>query len=128
MHRNLTRLLAFRDGEVLTCDMPHPEELSKSWKPKRENQIMGSEMVSIALGARLCRAAAMLGDCPVYATCVPSFAKEQQNRDCVLWNGNSGAEHALRKGGLPLFFLPALGQVQHVLAWKALLKRLTTTP
>ena len=64
---------------------------------------MGLEIVSIALGARHCRAVAMLSDCSLHVTGVSSFAKELQNRDCVAWSDNSGAEHALRKGELPLF-------------------------
>ena len=60
-------------------------------------------MVSIALGARHCRAVAMLSDCSLHVTGVSSFAKELQNRDCVAWSDNPGAEHALRKGELPLF-------------------------
>ena len=63
---------------------------------------MGLEIVSIALGPRRCRAATMPGDCSVHAIGVSSFASELQNRDCVVWSDNSGAEHALRKGELPL--------------------------
>ena len=83
---------------MLTCDMPPPDELLQSWKPRRENQIMGLEIVSIALGARCRVAATGPGNCSVHATGVSSFAEELRNRDCVVWSDNSGAEHALRKG------------------------------
>ena len=41
---------ACRDGEKLSCDMAPPQSLMDSWALRRDNQIMGLEIVSIALG------------------------------------------------------------------------------
>ena len=47
----LASSLCCRDGETLFCDMPVPEQVIESFRSRKDNQIMGLEILSIALGA-----------------------------------------------------------------------------
>ena len=47
----LASSLCCRDGETLFCDMPVPEQVIESFRSRNDNQIMGLEILSIALGA-----------------------------------------------------------------------------
>ena len=39
-----------RDGECEYCDMRPPNELMSTFKPRKDAQIMGLEVLSVALG------------------------------------------------------------------------------
>ena len=70
-----------RDKEAYTCDMEPPEEILRSWRARKDNQIMGLEILSIALG--FC-----------------TFANDIAARDVIIYSDNTGAEHAVAKGML----------------------------
>ena len=40
-----------RDGDRLACDLAPPADLISSWRERQDGQIMGLEILSIALGA-----------------------------------------------------------------------------
>ena len=61
------------------CDMEPPSHLMASFRPRRDNQIMGLEMLSIAVG-------------------ISSFAKLIAGRNIVVWSDNTAAEACTRKG------------------------------
>ena len=65
----------FRDGKIHGCDMAPPESLIQSWATRKDSQIMGLEILSIALG-------------------LSSFNDMLRNRDVIIWSDNTGAEHA----------------------------------
>ena len=68
-----------RDKEAYTCDMEPPEDILNSWKARKDNQIMGLEILSIALG--FC-----------------TYANDIAGRDVIIYSDNTGAEHAVAKG------------------------------
>lgn len=43
-------LYVYRDGKISHCDMEVPEQLMESFRARKDNQIMGLEILSIALG------------------------------------------------------------------------------
>ena len=43
-------LFSFRDGEISYCDMPVPDHIVAFFKRRKDNQIMGLEVLSVALG------------------------------------------------------------------------------
>ena len=48
-HLNML-LFSVRDGEISYCDMPVPDHIVAFFKKRKDNQIMGLEVLSVALG------------------------------------------------------------------------------
>ena len=69
----------FLDGQSLFCDMRVPESILSFFTKRRDNQILGLEMLSIALG-------------------LSSFAPMLANRRLIVWSDNTGAEAAAKHG------------------------------
>ena len=69
----------FRDGSKSFCDCEPPEKLLRQFKSRSDQQIMGLEMLSLALA-------------------LSSFAPWIQGRRVILWSDNTGAETAAREG------------------------------
>ena len=100
MRMNGLLLRICSDGRKIDCDMEPPPELFASWQACKDNQIMGLEILSIALGG-LCDL------CHTYVRFITlvipgfsTFAEELCGRDVVIWSDNTGAEHAVDKGGI----------------------------
>lgn len=69
----------FVDGKTFYTDCPAPAEIVDGWAIRADQQIMGLELLSIALG-------------------VSVFAKELEKRKVVIHSDNRGAECGTRKG------------------------------
>ena len=67
------------DGRTIFCDMAPSERLLAIFRTRADNQILGQEMLAIALG-------------------LSSFAALLTNRRVVIWSDNVGAEAATRSG------------------------------
>ena len=67
----------FADSRTYFCDMATPCEVLQCFKYRKDNQILGQEMLSIALG-------------------LSSFAGVLSHRRVVIWSDNVGAESATR--------------------------------
>ena len=78
------------------CDWEPPQQLLSSWVRRSDNQIMGLEILSIALGSFAVRRQ-VLHLCRVLAG-ISTFAEELRGRDVVIWSDNSGGEHSFKKG------------------------------
>ena len=87
-----------RDGECFYCDEEPPRHLLKTWKARKDSQIMGLEVLSVALGAPPphCSAHLCLAGCG--AVGLSTFHDKIRGRDIVIWSDNAGAEHSMRKG------------------------------
>ena len=69
----------FIDGQRYFCDMAVPTSVLDMFTSRKDNQILGLELLSIALG--LC-----------------SFVQLLSNRRVIVWSDNTGAEAATKKG------------------------------
>ena len=67
------------DGKVFWADGPPPAEILRLWDMRDDNQIMGLELLSIALG-------------------LSTFEHELANRKVIIHSDNTGAECGTRKG------------------------------
>ena len=93
-------LLCCRDGETLFCDMPVPAQVIDSFRSRKDNQIMGLEILSIALGVCCAQHRSLQGSflfCRLVAG-ISTFANRLQDRNVVIWSDNTGAEAATRTG------------------------------
>lgn len=72
------------DGDVLFSDCPPPLEITQLWQERRDQQIMGLELLSIALGLSV-------------------FEKEIAGRKLVIHSDNTGAECCTRRGSARAF-------------------------
>ena len=85
-----------RDGEALYADMETPKEIMESFLPRKDSQIMGQTIVSIALGGDT-----IATPCLHKQSAVPglsSFSHRIRGRDIVVYSDNAGAEWAVRRG------------------------------
>ena len=73
-----------RDGEVYYTDIAPPASLMESFKERADNQIMGLEIASIALG-------------------ISTFATMIEGRNVKVWGDNTSAEAATRRGSARSF-------------------------
>ena len=60
-------------------DFEPPEDLLKKFRSRKDNQILGLELLAIALG-------------------LSSFRSMVEKRRVVVWSDNTGAEHGTDKG------------------------------
>ena len=74
----------FMDGERFFCDMRVPDSILSFFPARKDNQILGLEMLSIALG-------------------LSSFASRITNRRIIVWSDNTGAEAAAKDGTAKAF-------------------------
>ena len=74
----------FDGNSIKACDTEPPASLLDTWARRADNQIMGLELLSIALG-------------------LSSFADAISGRDVIIWSDNTGAEHATAKGTAKCF-------------------------
>ena len=74
----------FMDGERFFCDMRVPDSILIFFPARKDNQILGLEMLSIALG-------------------LSSFASRIKNRRIIIWSDNTGAEAAAKGGTAKAF-------------------------
>ena len=81
------------------CDEQPEERVMNMFQKRRDNQIMGLELLSIALGniTRRVRliASALLA---FLFRGISTFKEWVRGRDVVIFSDNAGAEHATRKG------------------------------
>ena len=85
-----------RDAEALYADMETPKEIMESLLPRKDSQIMGQEIVSIALGENK-----VATPCLQNQSAMPglsSFSHKIRGRDVVVYSDNAGAEWAVRRG------------------------------
>ena len=92
----------FMDGQVFYCDAPPPEGVMACFKAREDGQIMGLEILSIALG--MFRYVHRMVGC-VYAVVpgISSFADLIRGRNVVIWSDNTGAEAVTRSGAARTF-------------------------
>ena len=74
----------FLDGQRFFCDMRVPDSILSFFKERKDNQILGLEMLSIALG-------------------LSTFAPLIKNRRILVWSDNTGAEAAAKDGTAKAF-------------------------
>jgi hypothetical protein len=97
-----------RTGEVpLYCDMPVPDFMVNWFHKRADAQIMGLELLSIALGDTSCIRHHLSGVVPVFAG-ISSFAPLIEHRNMVIWSDNVGAECSYRKGVVASFHYTGL--------------------
>ena len=91
------------DGHVFYCDAPPQAGVMASFRAREDGQIMGLEILSIALGRFFCaRCSATVCAC----VCVPgisSFADLIRGRNVVIWSDNTGAEAVTKRGTAKTF-------------------------
>ena len=78
--------------------MAPKEELLSSWIARKDNQIMGLELLSIALGASGNDVLSCLCAASLHVPGVSSFSSRLRGKNVIIHSDNAGAEHALRKG------------------------------
>ena len=69
----------FVDGLTYFCDMAPKSEILQNFRRRSDNQIMGLELLSIALG-------------------LSSFEPWLRGRRVMIWSDNTGAESAAKRG------------------------------
>ena len=84
------------DGQVFYCGAPPSEGVVASFKAREDCQIMGREILSIALGRFLSERRSRLA-C-VFVSGISSFAELISGRNVVIWSHNTGAEAITKKG------------------------------
>ena len=98
--------------------MRPPMELMSTFKPRKDAQIMGLEVLSVALGMCL----QLLAYSSPLAAGLPglsTFHDKIKGRDIVIWSDNAGAEHSLRKGAPSIWSVDCTGFEVHSLAGSA---------
>ena len=87
-----------RDGDIKYCDMPVPEHIMASFTKRKDGQIMGLELLSIALGSHVAVTEQCACDLRINVAGVCTFGEAVRDRNLVIWSDNTGAESATRKG------------------------------
>ena len=76
--------VAYIGNDVLYTDFAVPDCLLRIFRRRKDNQIMGLELLSIALG-------------------LSTFSEQLRGKNVVVWSDNTGSEHGVKRGACKAF-------------------------
>ena len=81
---HIAATLVLDSGHMLFCELPAPASVLAAMRKRNDRQIMGLEIISIALG-------------------ICSFSEHLRGRKVRIWSDNTGAESSVRRGSSKRF-------------------------
>jgi len=87
-----------RSGCRLYCDMEPPAHLMQYFDVRGDGQIMGLELLSIALGKSASLHGSLVAMHAPFCPGISTFKEEIRGCNLVVWSDNTGAEHATNRG------------------------------